>query len=138
MRLSQKSPSLRRRLKSLKEQVNDLTVKNGQAAGESLRLQAQLTNEAAKKPDLPVSVSFRKARAAQGYVAVIDTTVKAPIAVLLTHKSASLGTRKQMEVHLDPGAPYELGGLDGFVFEPGDSVTLENNNYSSASVSVAP
>lgn len=104
-----------------------------QLQAENSRLKADLKVKAA----LPVQITFRRAFAAPGYVAVINTTVKSPLSVLLTHKSAALGTVKRFELHLDPDNPTELGGLDGAVFEVGDDVTLENQNYSAAKVRLA-
>lgn len=86
---------------------------------------------------MPVTVSFRKAYASAGYVAILNTTVKAPLSVLLIRESAALGTTDHFELHLDPETPTELGGLDGVVFEPGDRVTLQNLNYSPSQIRVS-
>ena len=103
---------------SSNNQVAELQAENG-------RLKAELKTKSA----LPVDVSFRRAYAAAGYVAVLNTTVKSPLAVLLTKTSAALGTVNSFELHLDPDVSTELGGLDGAVFEVGDTVKIENLNY---------
>ena len=111
-----------------------------QAKREAERLKAenaQLKAELAKKPVLPVKMSLRKAMMGPGYVAIFNTTVKNPVPVLVTVKSAALGTAKKFELHLNPNTPAELGHLEGAVIENGDSITLENNNYSSASFTVS-
>ncbi|RYG98909.1 MAG: hypothetical protein EON58_05645 [Alphaproteobacteria bacterium] len=96
----------------------------------------KLTSDLAKKPALPVTVSFRKAYASAGYVAILNTTVKTPLSVLLIRESAELGTTDRFELHLDPETQTELGGLDGIVFQQGDSVTLQNLNYSPSQIKV--
>lgn len=93
---------------------------------------AQLKSELAKKPAPPVTLSLRQALIGPGYVAVFNTTVKSPVAVLATVKSAALGTAKKFELHLNPVGPTELGHLEGAVIERGDVIILENTNYSPA------
>lgn len=85
-------------------------------------------------PELPVSVTFRTAMLGPGNVAVFNTTVKAPISVLVTVESAALGTKKQFELHLDPNRATELGHLEGVVIESGDLITVHNQNYDSYKV----
>ena len=97
---------------------------------------AQLKEQLEKKPALPVTVSFRKALAGPGYVAIFNTTVKSPVSVLATLKSIALGTSKSFELHLDPSVASERGHLEGIVIEQGDILTMENQNYSPVTVTV--
>ncbi len=108
-------------LDEAKREIERLKVENEQ-------LKAQL----AKKPALPVTMSLRKAMMGPGHVAMFNTTVKSPVSVLVTVKSAALGTTKKFELHLSPSIPTELGYTDGAAIEQGDTITLENNNYSPA------
>ncbi len=111
-----------------KKQIEQLQTQVASLQAENAQLKAQL----AKKPELPVTMSLRKAMMGPGYVAVFNTTVKSPISVLAKLRSASLGTTKQFELHLNPNAATELGHVEGAVIENGDTITLENNNYSTA------
>lgn len=112
-------------------------LENAKMAIEALRAEnAELKAILAKKPKIPVSMSFRKALTGPGYVAVFNTTVKSQISVLAVVKSAALGTSKRFELHLDGSLSRELGHLEGAVIEAGDTVTLENNNYSPITFSV--
>ncbi len=94
---------------------SDLEKANTQIANlqaENTLLKADVTklkSDLAKKPAMPVTVSFRKAYASAGYVAILNTTVKAPLSVLLIRESAALGTTDHFELHLDPETPTELG-----------------------------
>lgn len=97
------------------------------AQGEALREQL------AKKPDLPVTVTYRKALIGAGYVAVIQTTVKEEIPLIAVVSSQALGTTKRFELHVSPQAPTQLGHSEGATFENGDVLTLENANYATKS-----
>ncbi len=109
-----------------KKQIEQLQTQVSTLQTENAQLKAQL----AKKPELPVTMSLRKAMMGPGFVAVFNTTVKSPVSVLAKIRSAALGTTKQFELHLNPSAPTELGHMEGAVIENGDVITLENNNYS--------
>jgi predicted nuclease with TOPRIM domain len=98
---------------------------------------SQLQAKVDEKPELPVTLSFRKAIMEPGYVAIFNTTIKAPVAVLVNLHSAALGTTKQIELHLDSTHPTELGRMEGAVIENGDTITIENQNYSPISFTVS-
>jgi len=98
---------------------------------------SQLQAKVDEKPELPVTLSFRKAIMGPGYVAIFNTTIKAPVAVLVNLHSAALGTTKQIELHLDSTHPTELGHMEGAVIENGDTITIENQNYSPISFTVS-
>lgn len=98
---------------------------------------SQLQAKVDEKPELPVTLSFRKAIMGPGYVAIFNTTIKAPVAVLVNLHSAALGTTKQIELHLDSTHLTELGHMEGAVIENGDTITIENQNYSPISFTVS-
>lgn len=93
---------------------------------------ARLQEKVEKKPSLPITVSFRKAVLGPGNVAVINTTVKENVSILVTLNSAALGTTKSFELHVDPCCTTLLGHLEGAVIESGDEIVIENRNYSPA------
>ena len=117
---------------SPKSDVDEAKREAERLKAENAELKAQL----AKKPEIPVSMSLRKAMMGPGYVAMFDTTVKSPVPVLVTVKSAALGTVKKFELHLNPNVTTELGHAEGAVIEKGDTITVENNNYSSVTFTV--
>lgn len=119
-------------LDASKKQIEELQAHIVVLQTENAQLKAQL----AKKPELPVTMSLRKAMMGPGYVAVFNTTIKSPVSVLANIKSAALGTTKQFELHLSPNAPTELGHMEKAVIEKGDTITLENNNYSAVTFTV--
>lgn len=117
---------------SPKSDVDEAKREAERLKAENAELKAQL----AKKPALPVSMSLRKAMMGPGYVAMFNTTVKSPVPVLVTVKSAALGTIKKFELHLKPNTTTELGHAEGAAIGKDDIVTIENNNYSSVTFTV--
>ena|SRR6266849_3959068 len=116
---------------------SDLDAAQKQIAELQAQVQA-LKGELAKKPKLPVTMALRRAMLGPGYVAVFNTTIKSPVSVLATIKSKALSTTKKFELHLDPSTATELGYREGATIEAGDTITLENNNYSPVSFVVSP
>ena len=98
---------------------------------------AELQAKIDEKPALPVSMSLREAMMGPGHVAIFNTTIKAPVTVLVQLHSAALGTTKQFELHLEPNHATELGHMEGAVVENGDTIIIENQNYSSLSFTVS-
>lgn len=124
-----------------KSEVDEAKRIIGELQAQVQALQAenqQLKAALAKKPELPVTMGLRKALTGPGYVAVFNTTVKSPVSVLATLKSAALGTTKQFELHLNPTSATELGYLEGATIEAGDTISLENSNYSTVTFTVTP
>jgi hypothetical protein len=102
------------------------------AQGEIARLQnenIQLRNQLAERNGIPIKVGFRKAMMGPGLVAVFETTIKSPVSAVATVRSASLGTTKTIELHLNPIGVQEVGHQEGVVFEKGDTLVLENKDY---------
>jgi hypothetical protein len=97
---------------------------------------AQLRDQLAERSALPVKVAFRKALLGPGLVAIFETTIKNSVSVLVTIQSASLGTTKTVELHLDPAGTKEIGHQEGVVFETGDTLILENKDYSARTLTV--
>lgn len=98
---------------------------------------SQLQAKVDEKPELPITVSFRKAIMGPGNVAIFSTTIKAPVSILITLHSAALGTTKQFERHLESSHSTELGHMEGATIENGDTITIENQNYSPVSFTVS-
>jgi hypothetical protein len=93
-------------------------------------------SETETKPELPITVSLRKAIMGPGNVAIFNTTIKSPVPILVTLHSSAFGTDKRFELHLEPAHSTELGHMEGAVIENGDTITIENQNYASRSFKV--
>ena len=127
-----KIASLQQESAAAKAEVASLTARLNKMGNELDKSAAKL----ARKPALPVSFSIRKAWTGPGLVAVFNTTIKSSLAILVSVTSAALGTTKTFEIHLNPAGPTELGHLEGAVIEPGDSITIENNNFATSTFTV--
>jgi uncharacterized lipoprotein YajG len=112
--------------------IDDLKAQLAAVQTHSDPLNAQL----AVKPRLPLAWIVRKAFIGPGLVVVLSTTVKEPIEVLATVRNPTLGTVKQVELHLNPSAPTSLDSSQGAVIDSGDVITLSNNNYSPTTFTV--
>lgn len=96
-------------------------------------LQAQADQQSARlavKPRLPISWIIRKAILGPGLVVMMNTAVKEPLQVLATIKNPTLGTTKEVELHLNAVGPTMLGHAQGADIDSRDVVTLSNANYS--------
>ena len=90
----------------------------------------------AKKQELPITMSLRKALLGPGYVAIFKTTIKDSVPVLVTLDSAALGTRKKFELQLSAVGATELGHVEGAVIQDNDTITVENTKYTPAKFTV--
>jgi hypothetical protein len=113
--------------------IDDLKA---QLAAAQTQQNDQLTAPLAMKPPLPLAWIVRKAFQGPGLVVVLSTKVKEPIEVLATVRNPTLGTVKQVELHLDPSVPASLGSSQGAVIDSGDVITVSNDNYSPATFTV--
>jgi hypothetical protein len=118
----------------LKEEVSSLNRLNEEQRSRIASLEKQL----ARKPQLPVKVSLRRAYLGSGHVAVFATTVKEDFPILVTVKSKALGTTQQFRVNLSATTASELGRSEGASIDPADELTLENQNYETSVVRFNP
>jgi outer membrane murein-binding lipoprotein Lpp len=83
----------------------------------------------AKKPALPVQVTFRKAAMGPGYVAIVSTTIKKDFPVLVHVASKAIDRTKEFRLDLSFTHPTEIGHVEGAPIEDGDQVEITNNDY---------
>ena len=107
------------------------TSQNFTAAKEGL---AAARERLARKPDMPVSVSLRRALLGGTNVAVFTTTIKKDFPVLVTVNSRALGTSKQFRVQLNATQPSELGASEGAAIDIDDVILVENTDYEPATL----
>jgi hypothetical protein len=95
---------------------------------------AKLTAEA--RPDLPVSLSFRRALLSAGLVGVFRNTSANELEFTLDLDSAATGRHVRKAVVLNPNSVLEIGAQQGWAFALGQRVTLNNPAYRPASWTV--
>jgi hypothetical protein len=81
---------------------------------------------------VPVTVSQRAGVIAAGKVAVFTNPGNTTISVVATFKNASFQQEKQFNLVLSPGQTKEIGSLEGWTVEPGETVELSSEGYSDA------
>lgn len=125
---------------STQAEADKIRVEAEVAKNENQNLEAknsQLQAKVDEKPELPVTVSFRKAQMGPGGVAIFNTTIKSQVPILITVYSASLGTTKHFERQLAATHPTELGHMEGAALNNGDTITIANQNYSPINIKVS-
>ena len=116
-------------LTTANQNIEDLKTQVAAMQAQNHELDAQLS----VKPKLPVTLAVHKIFLTNSLTAVFNTTMKAPIQVLATVRNPTLGTVKEVELHLNPNAPTNIGAPQGVPIDQGDVIVLTNNNYSPAS-----
>ena len=91
---------IRRRQQTIDDPNTQVAALQAQADQQSARL--------AVKPRLPISRIIRKAILGPGLVVMMNTAVKEPLQVLATIKNPTLGTTKEVELHLNAVGPTML------------------------------
>lgn len=81
------------------------------------------------KPDLPVSVGFRKSWLGIGLVAEIRNTSSQYLTLLMTARNPTLSTVKRFRIEIKPGDELAFGHDDGWKFTSGDELSLYHDNY---------
>jgi hypothetical protein len=88
-------------------------------------------------PVLPVSVSFHRALlGGKSYVAEFSSLGQGDMAVAVEWVDAATHNRRVFRVDVGPGRPTARGHLEGFDFEPGDSLTLSHDGFKSVAFQV--
>jgi hypothetical protein len=81
------------------------------------------------KPDLPVVVTQRPSLAGQGLVAQFNNQTNSQLTVSLVFENKRSNQRKEGSINIPPNGTVEIGWLEGWMFEPGETVTLSHPNY---------
>lgn len=110
-----------------KQAHSDAAASEAQATTDEQHLQTQLAAEA--RPDLPVSVQFRKALLGPGLVGVFRNDSGKTLEFTLDLQSDVTGHHVRRAVVLNPNQFIEIGAKQGWPFAPGQRITLENPAY---------
>jgi len=81
------------------------------------------------KPVLPIEVKYRKALLSNGLVAIFKNKTNEEITVLATFTNPKINVSKSFKLDLGSFSTVEFGHLQGWDFDDGDLITLENNEY---------
>lgn len=81
------------------------------------------------KPALPVVVSYRPSLVGQGLVAIFSNQSGNRLTLTVTFEDRTGQQRKTGTIDLDPNGRTEIGWLEGWRFEPGETIKISHPNY---------
>jgi hypothetical protein len=93
---------------------------------------AQNIREVAK-PDLPLSLSFRRSLLGNGLVALFRNNSGQTLELAATFSSSATGQRREAQLIIPPGMLKEFGQHEGWEFAPGHQIALSNGQFRPAS-----
>lgn len=80
-------------------------------------------------PVLPMAVQSRPALIGGGQVIVFENQSDHPLSVAATIAHPATNLQKVYQIDTAPHGSKSIGALEGWTGQPGDTVTLVNNNY---------
>lgn len=83
----------------------------------------------AGKPELPVTLHFRRSFWGRGLVAEIENTSEQYLTLILSVRNPTLATARRFQVSLKGGDDIAFGHDDGWQFASGDEVAIYHNDY---------
>lgn len=89
----------------------------------------QASAELAKKPDLPVIISYRQAMMGDGLVAQFTNNSDRFLSIVATFLNPTTNQHMTTRLDLAPKAVKEIGHMEGWAFSSGDQLTIQNNDY---------
>ena len=81
------------------------------------------------KPDMPVVVTKRESFLGQGLVAQFNNQTSSQLTVNLVFENKKRNQRKEGSINIPANEMVEIGWLEGWTFEPGETVTISHPNY---------
>ncbi|MDX1914190.1 MAG: hypothetical protein SFU55_01295 [Methylophilus sp.] len=90
---------------------------------------SQATAQLAKKPELPINVSYRQALMGDGLVAQFTNNSDRFLSIVATFLNPTTNQHMTTRLDLAPRAIKEVGHLEGWTFSSGDQLTIKNNDY---------
>lgn len=132
---------LQARTSQLQTQVSDLQSQLAATKGQDAQLQNQLSQSEDQtsqlqgkvaqesKPDLPITVSYRRAVLGGGLVALIRNNSRQPLEVSAMFGNPDTGSGTRRDIVLAAQQIMQLGHIQGWTFAPGQRVLLYNAKY---------
>lgn len=83
----------------------------------------------ARKPDLPIRVTYRNAFTGPGLVAVFHNDSNQMVEVVASFSSAGVNATQSWRLVLSPNSRQDFGYREGWAFVPGQHIRLTNTAY---------
>jgi hypothetical protein len=81
------------------------------------------------KPNMPLVVTFRESLVGHGIVAQFYNQTNHQLTVYLVLENKEKNHRKKMSVNIPADDMVEIGWLEGWMFESGETITISHPNY---------
>jgi hypothetical protein len=104
-------------------------LKNGDIIKITNRRYKEMTYVVVIKPEMPVSISYRKALTGPGYVAMFSSKNNKNIVVNAEITCPESGSYINKRLDIPTQGTKEIGYLEGWSFKNGDIIILTNQNY---------
>ena len=83
------------------------------------------------KPEVPVIVTYRESLLGQGLVLQLNNQTNTQLTVTLVVNNEEKNYRKEGAINIPPNGQVEIGWLEGWRFESGETVTISHPNFKS-------
>lgn len=85
---------------------------------------------------VPVKVVTRESFVGEGLVAQLHNEAPNRLVVNVVLENEALGHRKEGHVALAPNSVYEIGWVEGWRFERGETITISHSDYRSMTYTI--
>lgn len=119
---------MRTEAKKTEEQAK-LAVQNAETEAKLANQRADEEARLAAIPELPVSISTRNSLLGSGIVAVIENNSSSEFAVIAEFTNPGINATKTVRLDLPAKSKVEVGHLEGWRFQSGDTIKLSNEHY---------
>ena len=118
------------------KQTMRIRLRTQTIAGLLVALIGTLAMTGCSKPDMPVSVSFRKAKLDASLVAQIHNNSDSSMKVVVEASSRTTGGTKKEEMVIGGRKTKEFGWAEGWRFVSGESIRIHQADYADLKVTV--
>jgi hypothetical protein len=130
----QRAAQLTIALSAADTQSTQLQQQLAQATAQMQRQAAQMQVEA--KPDLPLSIGFRRAILGTGLVMELRNNAGSELEVAAVFISGATDQTQRRNLVLAPSRVVQFGSAEGWAFVPGQRIAFSNVNYRPAEIVV--
>lgn len=88
------------------------------------------------KPDMPLVVTKRQSLVGRGLVVQFNNQTNRRLTVTVVFENKEKNQRWDGAINIPPNGQVEVGWLEGWMFEPGETVTVSHPNYKSMTVQI--
>jgi hypothetical protein len=88
------------------------------------------------KPTVPVVVTYRDSAWGQGKVAIFSNQTSNRLTIGVRFENKKSNQQKSGSIDLEPNGKTEIGWLEGWMFEPGETIEITHPDYTSVVLTI--